>query len=173
MSLFFYTYMKMKKKYLLLSDVLMKINSGVNGEEIKKTSSHFVNYLFSVTFPQHFSPEERGDGLYFLTMQYLHNEKKALYIFSSAAALSPLIGLLGTVWGIIHAFMGIASSGAGDLAAVAPGIAEALITTLAGLLVAIPALLFYHIINASYKKFLTTASFIIMFISNNGESHEK
>jgi biopolymer transport protein TolQ len=58
---------------------------------------------------------------------------------------SPLIGLLGTVLGVIDAFMGIASQGSGNLSAVAPGVAEALIATAAALTVAIPAVFGYNI----------------------------
>jgi biopolymer transport protein TolQ len=58
---------------------------------------------------------------------------------------SPLIGLLGTVLGVIDAFLGIGRSGSGNLAAVAPGIAEALIATAVALAVAIPAVFGYNI----------------------------
>jgi biopolymer transport protein TolQ len=58
---------------------------------------------------------------------------------------SPLIGLLGTVLGVISAFVGIGQSGSGNLAAVAPGIAEALIATAVALAVAIPAVFGYNI----------------------------
>jgi biopolymer transport protein ExbB/TolQ len=55
-----------------------------------------------------------------------------------------LLGLFGTVWGLIHAFIRISEKQAADITVVAPGIAEALITTLAGLIVAIPALIMYN-----------------------------
>ena len=55
------------------------------------------------------------------------------------ASVSPLMGLLGTVIGIMNAFLGITASGSTNIGAVAPGVAEALITTVAGLFVAIPA----------------------------------
>jgi biopolymer transport protein TolQ len=60
-------------------------------------------------------------------------------------SVSPLIGLLGTVLGVIDAFVGIASKGSGNLSAVAPGVAEALIATAAALSVAIPAVFAYNI----------------------------
>jgi biopolymer transport protein TolQ len=58
--------------------------------------------------------------------------------------VTPFIGLFGTVWGIIDAFSGLGSAGAASLRAVAPGIAEALVTTAAGLFAAIPAVIFYN-----------------------------
>ncbi len=60
-------------------------------------------------------------------------------------SVSPLIGLLGTVLGVIEAFIGIASQGSGNIGAVAPGVAEALIATAAALAVAIPAVFGYNL----------------------------
>ncbi len=60
-------------------------------------------------------------------------------------SVGPLIGLLGTVLGVMDAFIGIAAKGSGNIGAVAPGVAEALVTTVAGLAAAIPAVIFYNI----------------------------
>jgi biopolymer transport protein TolQ len=68
-------------------------------------------------------------------------------------AVTPFIGLFGTVWGIIDAFHGLGTAGAATLRAVAPGISEALITTAAGLAAAIPAVIAYNLINASIREF--------------------
>jgi biopolymer transport protein TolQ len=65
---------------------------------------------------------------------------------ATMGSVSPLIGLLGTVLGVMDAFLGIASGGSGNISAVAPGIAEALVTTVAGLFVAIPAVIAYNIL---------------------------
>src|SRR5881296_4758481 len=59
-------------------------------------------------------------------------------------AVTPFVGLFGTVWGIIDAFHGLGTAGAATLGAVAPGISEALITTAAGLAAAIPAVIGYN-----------------------------
>jgi len=60
------------------------------------------------------------------------------------ASVSPLMGLLGTVMGVMDAFLGIASRGSADIASVAPGVAAALVTTVVGLSVAIPAVIAYN-----------------------------
>jgi biopolymer transport protein TolQ len=60
------------------------------------------------------------------------------------ATVSPLMGLLGTVIGVMNAFIGVASAGSANITAVAPGVAEALTTTVAGLIVAIPAAIAYN-----------------------------
>ena len=59
-------------------------------------------------------------------------------------SVSPLMGLMGTVIGVMNAFLGITTSGSSNIMAVAPGVAEALITTVAGLAVAIPAVIAYN-----------------------------
>jgi biopolymer transport protein TolQ len=74
----------------------------------------------------------------------LQTEESYLPFLFTSASVSPLLGLFGTVWGLVHAFIRISEKQSADIATVAPGIAEALITTLAGLLVAIPALVMYH-----------------------------
>lgn len=63
---------------------------------------------------------------------------------ATTGAVTPFVGLFGTVWGIIDAFQGLGTAGAATLRAVAPGIAEALITTAAGLFTAIPAVIAYN-----------------------------
>jgi biopolymer transport protein TolQ len=69
------------------------------------------------------------------------------------AAVTPFVGLFGTVWGIIDAFQGLGTAGAATLRAVAPGISEALVTTAAGLAAAIPAVIAYNLIGASIREF--------------------
>lgn len=68
-------------------------------------------------------------------------------------SVSPLLGLLGTVLGIIEAFLGVARGGSGNLAAIAPGVAEALIATATALAVAIPAYFGYNIFAARLNRF--------------------
>jgi biopolymer transport protein TolQ len=68
-------------------------------------------------------------------------------------SVSPLMGLLGTVLGIIQAFIGIAKSGSGNLGAVAPGVGEALTATAAALAVAIPAIFGYNIFATKLNRF--------------------
>jgi biopolymer transport protein TolQ len=68
-------------------------------------------------------------------------------------AVTPFVGLFGTVWGIIDAFHGLGTAGAATLRAVAPGISEALITTAAGLAAAIPAVIAYNLIGSSIRSF--------------------
>ena len=72
---------------------------------------------------------------------------------ATIAAIAPFIGLFGTVMGIIDAFHGLGTQGSATLRAVAPGISEALITTAAGLVVAIPAVVGYNQLTARLRDF--------------------
>jgi biopolymer transport protein TolQ len=124
------------------------------------------NRLFreAVTFYSELRPgalrDERGADRSSLTMTQLEALKMVLgkevaaerdllghYIpwLATIGSVSPLLGLTGTVFGIMSAFIGIASKGSGNLAAVAPGVAEALVATASGLLAAIPAVIAYNI----------------------------
>jgi biopolymer transport protein TolQ len=67
-----------------------------------------------------------------------------LPFLASVGSVSPYIGLFGTVWGIMHAFKGLSNVQNATLAAVAPGIAEALVATAIGLFAAIPAVVAYN-----------------------------
>ena len=70
--------------------------------------------------------------------------ESGLILLAIAVSGAPFLGLLGTVWGVMSTFGGIAQSGAATMAAMAPGVAAALITTVAGLLVAIPSMFGYN-----------------------------
>ena len=72
---------------------------------------------------------------------------------ATIGSVSPLIGLLGTVLGVIDAFIGIASKGSGNLSAVAPGVGEALVATAAALFVAIPATFGYNIFASRLNRY--------------------
>jgi biopolymer transport protein TolQ len=70
--------------------------------------------------------------------------ERYLNFLATTGSTTPFIGLFGTVWGIMNAFRSIGSAGSASLAVVAPGIAEALITTAVGLVAAIPAVVAYN-----------------------------
>jgi biopolymer transport protein TolQ len=124
------------------------------------------NRLFreAITFYSELRPgalrDERGADRSSLSMTQLEALKMVLgkevaaerdllghYIpwLATIGSVSPLLGLTGTVFGIMSAFIGIASKGSGNLSAVAPGVAEALVATAGGLLAAIPAVIAYNI----------------------------
>ena len=83
----------------------------------------------------------------------LNRLERRVTFLATTASISPFIGLFGTVWGIMSAFQAIGATGASNLAIVAPGIAEALIATAAGLFAAIPAVYFYNLFTYRVKLF--------------------
>ncbi len=78
--------------------------------------------------------------------------QKGLPLLATVGSTAPFIGLFGTVWGIMHAFIEIAKAQNTNLAVVAPGIAEALLATGLGLLAAIPAVIFYNKLSADSDR---------------------
>lgn len=79
-----------------------------------------------------------------------------LDFLATTGSTTPFIGLFGTVWGIMHSFRSIGIKGTASIGGVAPGIAEALIATAAGLAAAIPAVIFYNYYNDKIRLFTST-----------------
>lgn len=90
------------------------------------------------------NPASVTRALQIASAQQLSELEQNLNWLATAGAVTPFIGLFGTVWGIMGAFIGLGSAGAASIRAVGPGIAEALIATAAGLFVAIPAVIAYN-----------------------------
>ncbi|MFQ5649453.1 MAG: MotA/TolQ/ExbB proton channel family protein [bacterium] len=96
--------------------------------------------------------------------------EKNLTFLATTGSVSPFFGLFGTVWGVMTAFMAIGFTGSADLSVVAPGIAEALITTAAGLGAAIPAVIAY---NSFVGKLERLSAELEIFYSNLIEAFAK
>ena len=87
-----------------------------------------------------------------ITIKETSPYESRLNLLASVISISPMLGLLGTVTGMIRAFTNISKYGAGDAAIVADGIAEALLTTAAGLMIAIPVIVVYNYLNRRLEK---------------------
>lgn len=116
----------------------------------------YINFAY-VLREQAVSSSDAKEMLQQYSEQLLDNilvdEEAYISLLSTSAAVSPLLGLFGTVWGLIHAFVGISERQTADIVAVAPGIAQALTTTLAGLIVAIPAFVMFNYIQGQIRDF--------------------
>ena len=99
----------------------------------------------------------------------LNKLESQIPFLASTASIAPFIGLFGTVWGIIAAFVGIGESGSTNLAIVAPGIAEALVATAAGLVAAIPAVYAYNHLSNRVKLFASEMDDFAMEFLNIAE----
>jgi biopolymer transport protein ExbB len=97
---------------------------------------------------------------------------RGIGILATIGATAPFVGLFGTVWGIMNAFIGISESHTTNLAVVAPGIAEALLATALGLVAAIPAVVIYnHLARAiaGYRALLGDASAQLLLLICRGQ----
>ncbi len=92
--------------------------------------------------PRNMTPLERSAQT--AASESITNLERRMTWLATIAATSPFVGLFGTVMGVVDAFHGLGTAGAATLRAVAPGISEALITTAAGLFVAVPAVVAYN-----------------------------
>lgn len=92
------------------------------------------------------------DGLYHTIDDIIYHEESLLWVLSTCAGAATLLGLFGTIWGLVHAFVNISQTQVADIATIAPGIAEALITTLAGLMVAIPAFIMFNYLSMQVRR---------------------
>lgn len=73
-------------------------------------------------------------------------------IVATVVAFEPMLGLLGTVWGVLDAFAEMGTAGSASLATIAPSISAALVTTVVGLIIAIPGVIAFNLMNASIRK---------------------
>jgi len=125
---------------------LNAFRSAVALEELYKIKENFSGPLLKI-FEQGYLHKESKNVSAYIDESILKEKQQVgsyLVFLASAITISPFLGLLGTVWGILVAFMDIRNYGSAHINVVAPGIAESLVTTVVGLLVAIPALLFYN-----------------------------
>jgi biopolymer transport protein TolQ len=97
--------------------------------------------------------------------------EKGVPFLATTASTSPFVGLFGTVWGVMTAFMGLSAAHTSNIQAVAPGIAEALITTAFGIVVAVPAQVFYnHLATRARELSIEMENFTSEFL-NIAERH--
>lgn len=146
----------------LTKDIKEQLDSGNLKELIimlNKEKSSVSKVLKDVLYELYKNPhstteklEEKGKEKAMLQLTQL---EKNMWLISLAAHLTPLVGLLGTVTGMIKAFQAVAIYGTGDAAVLAKGISEALFTTAGGLFVAIPALMFYNYFNKKIEKIVS------------------
>ena len=104
--------------------------------------------------PRNMAPLERSAQT--AASEAVTNLERKLTWLATIAAVSPFVGLFGTVMGVVDAFHGLGTAGAATLRAVAPGISEALITTAAGLFVAVPAVVAYNQFAARIRVIAST-----------------
>jgi len=105
------------------------------------------------------------------TIDEVTSLERSLSWLATTANASPFIGLFGTVVGIIIAFQGLSAAGSSSIQAVAPGIAEALIATAAGIATAVPAAIFYNLFLSRIKNLTAVMDRFSLEMLNVVERH--
>lgn len=124
---------------------LGKISAGEYRRILEDAQSHTGVKDWSFFLQNQFSMAEDSLDSSFLAL--IAPITHGVFLLAMISSIAPFLGLLGTVWGIMNSFYEIGNQGSASLPVVAPGIAEALITTIVGIAVAIPALFFYNYFN--------------------------
>jgi biopolymer transport protein ExbB len=145
---------------LVLMEALEHLRKGQVGEALEacRRSAHPLGCVASEALACQLSrPADTEE-----TMQVVLSQQKMLLerntgMLGTMAAVAPLIGLLGTVWGIMRAFHDMALTGSAAPSVVAAGVAEALVTTAGGLVIAVPSVLLFNHLNRRLNVMLTTA----------------
>ncbi|HEY6970289.1 MAG TPA: protein TolQ [Candidatus Angelobacter sp.] len=129
-------------------------------QDVMAVSEQFKPSPLVPVFENGFQEFRRGQSLtavqratQIASSEELTRLERRLPWLATTGAVSPFIGLFGTVWGIIDAFHGLGNAGAATLRAVAPGMSEALITTAFGLFAAIPAVIAYNHFTHNMREF--------------------
>lgn len=172
-TLFIYKMIMIRSRLRDLNNALRQLQAARNADSLITIATALqgtipgailVNSLSMLSSLLEIKPTQAADILQYHIDQTVDtlvaDEESSLPVLSASAAVSPLLGLFGTVWGLIHAFISISEKQSADITVVAPGMAEALITTLAGLMVAIPALIMYNILAINVR---TVENQIIQF----------
>lgn len=164
-SVFVYKLLLMRLKKRQLQEALVYLKSVTTLDQLMAAAAHFAGTLPGYFLSRNLSSlknllevnKERGQAT--LSEQQWHllqqsmgqsvddmliYEESYLPVLTTSFTISTLLGLFGTVWGLVHSFIRISEKQSADIVTVAPGIAEALITTLAGLIVAIPAIVLFN-----------------------------
>jgi biopolymer transport protein ExbB len=130
----------------LSEQTLLKLRSGqLTAEDRLALKDSSLGYIFLTAYQYRHQPPEfvKAQMQAEATMQISALEKNINFL-GTIGSIAPLLGLLGTVLGIIEAFLAVNAGGVSDPAMLASGVSKALITTAAGMMVAIPALVFYR-----------------------------
>ena len=114
-------------------------------------------------------PERIEKTVQNLAEREVYHLRSNLWIFATLSTISPLLGLLGTVAGLVQAFREVAITGLGAGSTLAPGIYEALVTTVAGLAIAIPSIAAYYWLQAKVDRYVHEIDVMVVDLVDAGE----
>ncbi len=167
-GLIIYNFMMIRPKAFLRPDLAEQLHPLMNNLQLDQAKqlcddnpSAVTNILYSGlerVDDEHLDPEAVKEAMEESSTEELAAPFAMINYLSIVATLSPMVGLLGTVSGMIKAFRAIAAQGMGQPQVLADNISEALITTASGLIVAIPAMFFYFFFKNRYGKIVSRVS---------------
>ncbi|HKD86112.1 MAG TPA: MotA/TolQ/ExbB proton channel family protein [Terriglobales bacterium] len=144
-------FMRMFRKSERLNDVASVVEQFKPSPLVAVFEGAYSELRKQTTYPIRMAALQRATQI--AASEELTRLESRLPWLATTGAVTPFIGLFGTVWGIIDAFHGLGTAGSATLRAVAPGISEALITTAAGLFAAIPAVIGYNAFTQQIREF--------------------
>lgn len=136
------TDIKKSIKNFQIKEAIIKLNS--NKSSTANVLKEILMYVYKENKESLSALEDKGKEK---AIEQMKSLERNMWLLSIAAHASPLLGLLGTVLGMIKAFQAIALHGTGDAGILAKGISQALYTTASGLIIAIPCMIFYNYFN--------------------------
>jgi biopolymer transport protein TolQ len=172
-AIFFYKLVLLQAKKKQLHKAIVSIKSATTLEQASQVAVHFAGtmpgYFLSHAIPfLRETVRESGDiprarlnelqwgfvqeNNHQIIDEMMHQEESYFTLISTIGGIATLLGLFGTIWGLIHSFVRISELKSADILTVAPGIAEALITTLVGLMVAIPAIVMFNFLSTKNRE---------------------
>lgn len=141
----------LRRKKVIVPEIVSVLDNIKSPEDVglamsicEKHKGPFANIIRLGLENRHLSREDIKETLNDSGRQEVHRLERGLVLLETVASIGPLMGLLGTVTGILRVFNAIAAMGMGHATALASGISEALITTVAGLFIGIPAVVAYN-----------------------------
>ncbi|HMK44333.1 MAG TPA: MotA/TolQ/ExbB proton channel family protein [Dissulfurispiraceae bacterium] len=149
-TIIIYKWLHFRRADVETDDFIRSYNSLREPADLFSASKKFMTSPLAMLFRNVYAEKKYSDKDELRRMLKRYNVleeaklERYLHFLATTGSTTPFIGLFGTVWGIMNAFRGIGSAGSASLAVVAPGIAEALITTAVGLVAAIPAVVAYN-----------------------------
>ena len=144
-------FIRMFRKSERLNDVAAVVEQFKPSPLVAVFEGAYEEIRKQTTYPLRIASLQRATQI--ASSEELSRLESRLPWLATCGAVTPFIGLFGTVWGIIDAFHGLGTAGSATLRAVAPGISEALITTAAGLFAAIPAVIAYNMFVQHIREF--------------------
>lgn len=170
-GLIIYNFLIIREKAFLRPDLVEQLKSPMNElqlDQVKEICDENPTVITNIVYAgldrvdgEHLDPEAVKEAMEESSSEELAAPFVMINYISIIATLSPMVGLLGTVSGMVKAFRAIASQGMGQPQVLADNISEALITTASGLIVAIPAMFFYFFFKNRYGKIASRVSKLV------------